>query len=60
MKLNLIDPINHTNNAGGKNTDTQAVRNMFKVLDYGLRLKTQECEEEILPYLFQLNRLFIE
>ena len=40
LKLNLIDPINHTNNAGGKNTDTEAVRNMFKVLDYGLRLKT--------------------
>ena len=41
MKLNLIDPINYINNAGGKSTDTFAVRNMFKILDYGLRLKTE-------------------
>ena len=31
---------------------------MFKTLDYGLRLKTEECEEEILPYLFQLGKMF--
>lgn len=31
---------------------------MFKTLDYGLRLKAEECEEEILPYLFQLGKMF--
>ena len=61
MKLNLIDPINYTNNVGGRHTETEKVRDMFKAIDHGIRIKINGTSDpEILPFLFQLNRIFTE
>ncbi len=36
MKFNLIDPFNHKNNIGGKNTKAKHLQNMFKAIYYWL------------------------
>jgi hypothetical protein len=36
LRLNIQDPINTKNNMGGKNTNAYKVRNMFRVIYYGL------------------------
>lgn len=37
-KINIYDPLNEYNNVGGRKTDVNRLRDMFKATDYGLRL----------------------
>lgn len=39
-KINIYDPLNEYNNVGGRKTDVNRLREMFKAADYGLRLAT--------------------
>ena len=57
LRFNLIDPLNHSNNVGGRHTDTEKLKEMFKIIDYGLRLKMGTTDDEVLPYLFNLNKM---
>lgn len=55
MKLNLIDPFNHKNNIGGKNTKAKQLQNMFRAIYYWLN---QPADPPYLPQLFSLSLLF--
>lgn len=49
MKLDLIDPLNHKNNIGGKSTKAQNLQNMFRSIYYWL---SQPATAPYLPQLF--------
>ena len=53
-RLNIIDPLNPSNNVGGKDTRIDQLELMFKTTFYGLK----EGGEKILSYLFQLHDIF--
>lgn len=36
MRFNIKDPLNGKNNMGGKNTNTEKVKNMFRSIYYGM------------------------
>jgi hypothetical protein len=42
MRLNIKDPLNGKNNMGGKNTNTEKVKNMFRSIYYGLHKNIQK------------------
>lgn len=37
-RMNIYDPLNGSNNVGGRKTDVNGLREMLKVVDYGMRL----------------------
>lgn len=53
--MNIYDPLNASNNVGGRKTDVNRLREMLKVTDYGLRLSGGK---NILEYLFSLPNIF--
>ena len=57
MRLNISDPLNESNNVGGKKTETERLREMFRITSFGLR----EAEgRDLLGYLFSLSNLLKE
>lgn len=54
-RINIYDPLNEYNNVGGRKTDVNRLRQMFKAVDYGLRLASGK---NILEYLFSLHNIF--
>lgn len=56
-KLSIYDPLNEHNNVGGRKTDVERLRQMFKTVDYGLRLASGK---NILEGLFSLNNIFLK
>lgn len=57
MKLNITDPLNESNNLGGRKTEIEKLRCMFRVVDYGLRMADGR---DILGYLLSLHNSFKE
>lgn len=55
MKFNIIDPLNPTNNLGGKKTEIEKLRAMFRTLIYGLG---DAGGKDILGHLFSLGNIF--
>lgn len=44
----MLDPLNPTNNTGGKSTDCERLQNMFKTINYiiGLRLTEEKANAD--------------
>ncbi len=53
--MNIYDPLNPTNNVGGRRTDVGRLREMFRATDYGLRIVSGR---NILDYIFNLHNIF--
>lgn len=54
-QFNIYDPLNNYNNVGGRKTDVNRLREMFRTADYGLRLAGGK---NILEYMFSLHNIF--
>ena len=52
MKMNIYDPLNSKNNMGGKNTKTNELRNMFRLLYFSIN---QSIFPPYLDHLYSLN-----
>lgn len=42
--FNMMDPLNRGNNTGGKDTDTERLRTMFKVVGYAFEGRLKEMK----------------
>ena len=58
MKFSLIDPLNRSNNVGGKKTETLKIQSMFKNIYYSMHLSQLQKEgQKLFPYLDQFSLL---
>lgn len=54
--MNILDPLNTTNNVGGRKTNINKLRDMLKITDYALRLASGK---NILEYIFSLHNMYV-
>jgi hypothetical protein len=55
LKFNIFDPLNFSNNAGGKETNVDEMRKMFKALNIGMKMTSSK---QVLPFLLQIFHIF--